>query len=396
MNLQIDEKRRDDTNLSPSRVLDGVSENAVAILAINLPAIRRSDSVVEVVDAAAIAPPARTSRRGFLMNTIVSAASLATAATVAAPSFAAVPLAPSPAVAGELDQELVELGRQFDAGFNALVDAHIGFDKIHDDFWALVEREAPRRDEDLNAHLAWACGAKATTELGKEFWRRDEMIDALQMQLEPLTKSIQRLPALSLRGLGIKAKASAVTSPHLWRDKLDDMDWNERASRTLIESTMAAAGLPTPEQYLTENLLRWWKRLPAVQVDDPIFAAIDAHRKACVVHNKRVEAEFALKNDDPKKARANRATRKACDKMFALAEKLLEIKPTTAAGVVALLEHLCEGEHYDFTDDWRFPDLAHEVDEDEGGRSFHLAMIRHISNTLKFTPVDVATISPGN
>jgi hypothetical protein len=52
-------------------------------------AIRRSDIGVEVIDPAAIAPPAPTSRRGFLMNTMVSAAAFAPAAAVATPSIVA-------------------------------------------------------------------------------------------------------------------------------------------------------------------------------------------------------------------------------------------------------------------------------------------------------------------
>ena len=89
----IDEKRRDDTNLSSSRARDGVSENATSILAIDPPAIRCSDSIAETAKASAIAPPARTSRRGFLMNSLVSTASLATAAAVA--SATAIPNKPA-------------------------------------------------------------------------------------------------------------------------------------------------------------------------------------------------------------------------------------------------------------------------------------------------------------
>lgn len=69
----------DRTNLSGSRGLDGVSENAAAIPVVGPGVKGRSDSGGEVVDPSSIAPPARTSRRGFLMNTIVSAASVATA-----------------------------------------------------------------------------------------------------------------------------------------------------------------------------------------------------------------------------------------------------------------------------------------------------------------------------
>lgn len=76
------------TNLSGSRARDGVSENAPSIPATNSPDDGRRDSGNEVANSSPIAPPARPSRRGFLMNTIVSAASLASAAAIPSPSVA--------------------------------------------------------------------------------------------------------------------------------------------------------------------------------------------------------------------------------------------------------------------------------------------------------------------
>jgi hypothetical protein len=88
--------RPDNTNLSASRALDGISEEAAAILAVDSTADRRSDSSGEVTDPSPIAPPARTTRRGFIMNSIVSAASIASAtALVANTTEAGVPLANS-------------------------------------------------------------------------------------------------------------------------------------------------------------------------------------------------------------------------------------------------------------------------------------------------------------
>jgi hypothetical protein len=75
----------DQTNLSPSRTSEGLSADGTTIPAVTPAADRRSDSASEVANLSPIAPPALTSRRGFLMNTMVSAASLGTAAAVAAP-----------------------------------------------------------------------------------------------------------------------------------------------------------------------------------------------------------------------------------------------------------------------------------------------------------------------
>jgi hypothetical protein len=74
--------RPDDTNLSPSRTGDGISEDAAAIPAVNPTADGRSDSVRKIAESLPTAPPARTSRRRFLMNTIVSAAAVASATAI--------------------------------------------------------------------------------------------------------------------------------------------------------------------------------------------------------------------------------------------------------------------------------------------------------------------------
>jgi hypothetical protein len=76
----------DHRNLSPSRTSDGNSKDPAAILAVTPAADRRSDKPVPATNHASIASLMPTSRRGFLMNTIVSTASLATAAAVTAPS----------------------------------------------------------------------------------------------------------------------------------------------------------------------------------------------------------------------------------------------------------------------------------------------------------------------
>ncbi len=74
-----------DTNLSPSRTTDGYSENTTTIPAVYPSADSHSDGGREAANPHSIAPPARTSRRGFLMNTMVFAASLAAAAAVVPP-----------------------------------------------------------------------------------------------------------------------------------------------------------------------------------------------------------------------------------------------------------------------------------------------------------------------
>ena len=109
---------------------------------------------------------------------------------------------------------------------------------------------------------------------------------------------------------------------------------------------------------------------------DPIFAAIEAHRTACIYHTQRVAAEDVLDYDDPARRRASARTGKSCKKMFSLAYKLLEIKPSTRAGAFALLDYASRAEEPNTGEDWRFPDA------DGNGKAFHLAMMKHVADAL--------------
>jgi hypothetical protein len=72
------------TNLSVSRVLEGVSEKAASIPAIDSPDHRTKDNAGEIINDLSPALSARTSRRVF-MNSIVSAAAVSSAIAVASP-----------------------------------------------------------------------------------------------------------------------------------------------------------------------------------------------------------------------------------------------------------------------------------------------------------------------
>jgi hypothetical protein len=126
--------------------------------------------------------------------------------------------------------------------------------------------------------------------------------------------------------------------------------------------------------------------LPSVASEavDPIFAAIAAHRKACVDFTQCAERDLSLADDDPAKESAEIANGESMDTMFNLARGLLKTRPTTLAGAVALLNHVNDGESLNFNDDWRFPDRAlEEHGGDDEGESFHLAMTKHVAEALR-------------
>ena len=305
---QIDEKRRDDTNLSSSRALDGVSENATSILAIDPPAIRLSDSIADTAKASAIAPTARTSRRGFLMNSLVSTASLATAAAVATPTIASAMTSTAPAAAA-------------------------------DDSPA----EALRRAEEI-VDILRTCVVRS------KGWKVDE--------------------AAAERALAYcRANAANGADPDDERQAALDFFYGHGQSLDWVFGGRLAAMICK----LAANSQRAASLAVAA---DPIFAAIEAHRKECVRNSKIFDFELSLEDDDPSKPAAEAATLAAMDEMFDLALELLAIRPTTRAGAAALLDHASRAEEPNTGEDWRFPET------DANGKAFYQAMMKHVADAL--------------
>jgi hypothetical protein len=184
----------DQTNLSPSRTLDDNSADGTTIPAVDSVADRRSDGSREIVDPSPIAPPARTSRRGFLMNTMVSAASLATATAVA-----------TPATAQSLDAELIDLGARFEPLLDqyyrahrrwsgSLAQAHAEHDQ---ECGTLAERNYEYPPE-VAAAFSDSCKRSGADDAS-------DVLSAIHQQMAPLANAINAAPINSIEGLRAKA-----------------------------------------------------------------------------------------------------------------------------------------------------------------------------------------------
>lgn len=127
----------------------------------------------------------------------------------------------------------------------------------------------------------------------------------------------------------------------------------------------------------TDNVLQF-PSLSKATGADPIFAAIEAHREACINFSRCVGLESSLRSGDPAKPAAEIAVGESSDEKFDLALALLKIRPSTPAGAGALLGHVSAAEEPLLTceEDWRFPDF------DESGKPYHLTMMKHIANAL--------------
>jgi hypothetical protein len=224
--------RPDDTNLSPSRTSDGNSADATSILVLDSAAIRRSDSGDPIVRPLTTAPPARTSRRGFLMNSII-ALPIASAIPTSAPAmFTEVEPDPVLGAAKEIsrqpDAELIAAGREFASLLVRLNE--IG----------LID--GPRTKE-------WF---RATDALAAAYYPRripDEALEALNRRLDekfPETapgndEIIEKLCALELKIMSLPPTTFDGVKPKIqvlrWRvddPEEDDMEWEQKLLRRFI------------------------------------------------------------------------------------------------------------------------------------------------------------------
>jgi hypothetical protein len=130
---------------------------------------------------------------------------------------------------------------------------------------------------------------------------------------------------------------------------------------------------------------------------DPIFAAIEAHQRAVTVHKEAVGIEDNLgenlpedrrrsdisawketivETDDPRWLAAIRARSEASNTMDDLAIDMLNIEPTTVAGIEALLRYFADH------DEPMFPDGVDD-DDDGGSEIFGHSLVRHAADALR-------------
>jgi hypothetical protein len=129
---------------------------------------------------------------------------------------------------------------------------------------------------------------------------------------------------------------------------------------------------------------------------DPIFAAIEAHRRAVAAHGEAVDTENALEvslpddqsqsritvweetiveTDDPRWPAAGRARMAASKSMDDLAIDLLNTEPATVAGIEALLRYFADQEQEIFPE---------EVSHDDGSEgTFGAYLVRHAADALR-------------
>jgi hypothetical protein len=71
----------------------------------------------------------------------------------------------------------------------------------------------------------------------------DQRIEAVLTLLYPIERAIMATPAITIVGLGVKARHAAQVLSHYWTDSPERLDWDARTVRLLIESTCTVAGV---------------------------------------------------------------------------------------------------------------------------------------------------------
>jgi hypothetical protein len=344
----------DDTNLSASRTLDGDPVIAPSIPAFDSPDIRRSDSIGQLANPAALAPTARTSRRGFIMNSFVSAAAIASATAIPNVGF---PASADPVFA------VIERHKALSAAYDVAVN--------HPD----VGDNSPEFAE-LNA-ISNLAGGKMI-----------EHADVL-FAFRPTSST------------GVGALLRYISTLEDWQMPRGLAEPSEiEALKNLCGSLSIALAMSSGVQAIGEAA-RVSSAIGGSSVD-PIFAAIEAHQEAaaaysrCLVHRGELEEvlpadkrrSFArrdgiAKTDDPRFIEASEAVSGARDKMLDLAVALIDT-PTTVAGVASLLKYVSET-HVD-DNDWMFPEYVSGGDDDEEGdlgEAYQLAVMRGASEAIQ-------------
>lgn len=70
--------------------------------------------------------------------------------------------------------------------------------------------------------------------------------EAVLARLYPIEEAIMATPARTITGLGVKACHAAYVVSHYWEAPIDQIDWDARAMRLLIEAVCGLANLPLP------------------------------------------------------------------------------------------------------------------------------------------------------
>jgi len=69
------------------------------------------------------------------------------------------------------------------------------------------------------------------------------LIESMLVSVEPIEQAIMAIPARTIAGLGVKARHAAYVISEYWDAPIDQIDWDARAVRSLIEAVCDLASI---------------------------------------------------------------------------------------------------------------------------------------------------------
>jgi hypothetical protein len=174
-------------------------------------------------------------------------------------SAAALPALAVPAVAANIDNpdaELIALGEAYVSLWPDLIAARNAFNEkaglAEELAWQRLgyESEPEHCTSELRKRWLDECH-KTGDELGSNvLW---EKLSAVDWRVAPIAEQIMAKPGHSLAGLRAKVILAVHVNPDLWDEPFDDLDWDKRTIRSLIEAACSVSGLDVPQEKSEED-----------------------------------------------------------------------------------------------------------------------------------------------
>ena len=80
------------------------------------------------------------------------------------------------------------------------------------------------------------------------FAELDRQWEKFNHKIEPIARAIMRAEAHTVADIRVKTLVALYTNRHLWREPFDDLDWDQRGARSLIEACCALTAVPLPTE----------------------------------------------------------------------------------------------------------------------------------------------------
>jgi hypothetical protein len=169
---------------------------------------------------------------------------LASAPAVAAVGMPAVASALS-GFPGDPDAELLALGAELDAFYPEYLTSGTAANAASETAWIEAERSLGfKREDDVTPELLETMFGVREKSGAEAIIDKDQAITG---HVDEIHRKIIELPAHTLAGIAVKARAGAMLMlSDLWSEPAIDMDYDKFVMRRLIESILESAGIELP------------------------------------------------------------------------------------------------------------------------------------------------------